>query len=239
MAAGRSSEPTFTAVAMHTVKSDMPDLPARMKQLPVDARGYPVPYFVAWYDASGAAAKRGEGTPDFRMVHPGTIATCHTDRLCWVCGQPLGSYKTFVIGPMNALSRTSPEPPSHLDCADVSARACPFLVHPKERRRENRVPGTWHKPEGQTISGYPRIALVWTVKRYEVLQGNNDIVFDVGTPEHVRWYTEGRLATRAEVLASIQSGLPHLYESAKPRGQAGADDIKRRYDACMALVPAD
>jgi len=223
--------------AVHTLKSDMPDLPERMRRLPVDARGYPVPYFVAWFDAAGAATKRGVGTPDFRMVHPGTIARCHTDALCWVCGQPLGSYKSFVIGPMNALSRTSSEPPSHLDCADFSARACPFLVHPNEKRREKRIPGEWHKPDGQTISCHPRMAVVWTVKRYQVRQVRSDVVFDVGTPEHVRWYTEGRLATRAEVVASIDSGLPRLYENAKPRGQGGADDIKRRYDASMALVP--
>jgi hypothetical protein len=83
---------------MRALKSDIPDLPARMRQLPVGARGYPVPYFVAWFDASGAPTKRGEGTPDFRMVHPGTIATCHTDRVCWVCGQPLRSYKTGAAG---------------------------------------------------------------------------------------------------------------------------------------------
>jgi hypothetical protein len=221
---------------MHTFEGDMPDFPARMRRLAVDARGYPVPYFVAWFDASGLATKRGEGTPDFRMVHASTIATCHAFRLCWVCGDTLGSYKSFVIGPMNALSRTSSEPPSHLDCADFSARACPFLIRPKTKRRENRLPGSWHKPEGQTIACKPRIALVWTVKCYQVQLVNNAVVFDIGTPEHVRWYTRGRLATRAQIIASIQSGLPQLYESAKQKGQ-GPDTIQRRYDACLALIP--
>jgi len=222
---------------MHSVKSDIPDLPARMRRLAVDARGYPVPYFVAWFDALGVRAKRGEGTPDFRVVHPGTIAKCHHEGICWVCGAPLGSYKTFVVGPMCALKRTCSEPPSHLDCADFSARACPFLINPKEKRRETRMPDAWHKPAGDAIGCTPRIALVWTVKRYQAFRVNSDVVFDIGWPEHVRWYTEGRLATRAEVLASIDSGLPLLYENAKANGQSGADDIQRRYDACMPLVP--
>jgi hypothetical protein len=219
------------------IKSDISDLPARMLRLPVDARGYPVPYFVSWLDGSGVPTKRGQGTPDFRVVNPETIVQCHTDGRCWVCGQPMGSYKAFVIGPMNVLSRTSSEPPSHGDCADFSARACPFLIHPREKRRDNRMPDVWHKPPGEVIPCNPRLAIVWTVKRYQLVQVNGRIVFDIGTPEHVKWYTEGRLATRAEVLASIGSGLPTLYENAKPRGQAGADEIGRRYDACMPLIP--
>jgi hypothetical protein len=223
---------------MHPVKCDIPDMPEKMRRLAVDARGYPIPYFVAWLDASGAPTKRGEGTPDFRMVSPETFVKCHTERLCWVCGQALGSYKAFVIGTACVLPRTSSEPPSHDDCADFSARACPFLVHPRQKRRDNRMPEVWHKPPGDMIQSNPRLAIVWTIKRYQLVQVNGRVVFDIGTPEHVRWYTEGRLATRAEVLESIHSGLPALYEHAKARGQAGADDIRRRYDACMPLIPA-
>ncbi len=223
---------------MHPVKTDLPDMPARMRRLVVDARGYPVPYFVSWLDASGVPTRRGEGTPDFRVVNPETIVKCHTDGLCWVCGQPLGSYKAFVIGPINAMSRMSSEPPSHDDCADFSARACPFLIHPKERRRDKHLPEVWHKPPGDVIQCDPRLAVVWTVKRYKLVLVEGRAVFDIGTPEHVRWYTEGRLATRAEVLASIDSGMPALYEKAKPRGQAGADEVRRRYDACVPLIPA-
>jgi hypothetical protein len=143
-----------------------------------------------------------------------------------------------VIGPISALNGTSSEPPSHLDCADFSARACPFLIHPNERRRDNRMPAVWHKPPGEMIQCQPRLAVVWTVKRYGLLQVNGRILFDIGRPEHVRWYTEGRLATRAEVLASIGSGLPALYENARPGGERAADEIRRRYEACVTLVPA-
>src|SRR5260370_15037676 len=100
------------------------------------------------------------------------------------------------------------------------------------------MPERWQKPRGETIECSTRLAVVWTVKRYRLVQVNGRSVFDIGTPEHVRWYTEGRLATRTEVLASIDSGLPALYESANPRGQVGADEILLQYEACMPLLPA-
>jgi len=36
----------------------------------------------------------------------------------------------------------------------------------------------------------------------------------MGEPETVKWYAEGRLATREQVLASIDSGFPALAELA-------------------------
>ena len=56
-------------------------LPDRMKALPVDKRGYPVPKFVEWID----------GEPDFRVVSPSHMARCFRHHRCWICGEPLGS----------------------------------------------------------------------------------------------------------------------------------------------------
>src|SRR5215467_3774641 len=103
---------------MTTLKSSLPPLPKRMLALPIDGRGYPVPWFVAWI--------RGE--PDFRVIKPGGAEIAYHRNLCWLCGQRLGTYKTFVIGPMCTLNRVSAEPPSHRDCAEFAAKACPFLT---------------------------------------------------------------------------------------------------------------
>lgn len=81
------------------LRKDLPELPARMQSLPVNAGGYPVPYFVAWLDAQGKTTRRGEGTPDFRCSTPGVVAQCHTLGLCWLCGERLGAFRAFVIGP--------------------------------------------------------------------------------------------------------------------------------------------
>src|SRR5438132_506337 len=83
----------------------------RISQLPIDDAGRPVPWFVAWVD----------GKPEFRVVGPGKREEAYAKRKCWVCGQQLGSYLVFVIGPMCALNRISSEPPSHKDCAIFAA----------------------------------------------------------------------------------------------------------------------
>jgi hypothetical protein len=223
----------------NVLRSDLPELPMRMRRLPIDARGFPVPFFVAWLDASGAPSRRGYGTPDFRVVYAGTGLQCHKESLCWLCGERLGTFKTFVIGPMCAINRTSSEPPSHLDCADFAARACPFLTRPKEKRNEKNMPPGWVQPPGEMIRRNPGCTLVWTVRKYEAFKVDGGILFDVGEPEHVRWYREGRPATRAEILESIDSGMPILRKAAEEDGEAGLEELDRRYAALAPLLPVE
>ena len=45
---------------MTALCKDLPPLPRRFLGLPIDDRGYPVPWFVHWVD----------GKPDFRLVRP-------------------------------------------------------------------------------------------------------------------------------------------------------------------------
>src|SRR5262245_10337978 len=118
-------------------------LPRNMSRLP-QHRGYPVPWFVEWVD----------GEPEFRAmsrVKWWTAVGMGRDGIlrphqshCWVCGGPMaraGFLATFAftIGPMCAINRVSSEPPSHVECAEWSARNCPFLSRPHARRREDDV----------------------------------------------------------------------------------------------------
>ena len=84
----------------------------RMKDLPIDSRGYPVPWFVAWVD----------GIPEFRASDGEKFYLAIKKDLCWVCGNKLGAFKTFVSGPMCGINRNTAEPPCHLDCAEWSAK---------------------------------------------------------------------------------------------------------------------
>jgi hypothetical protein len=55
-------------------RADLPDIPARMRALPV-ARGFPVPWFVGQvHDAY-----------DFRLIGEGKLAQAVRERRCWVC----------------------------------------------------------------------------------------------------------------------------------------------------------
>jgi hypothetical protein len=208
------------------------DEPGRIARLPRNAVGYPVPWFVAWID----------GVPDFRVIKPGAISEALRAKLCWTCGVPFQRQedRAFVIGPMCGITRTSAEPPSHRDCAVFSARACPFLSTPQMIRRERHIPDGAACPAGISIRRNPGVALVW-VAGYRAWKTVKDpdggTLVDVGEPKQTLWFARGREATRAEVLASIGTGLPILREMAEGEGPHAAAELERMHQRALDLVP--
>lgn len=219
-----------------TYRRDIPEPTSRISRLPV-RRGYPVPWFVAWLDEAGEPVPRGEGTPDFRVLFPGVVAKAHNQGRCWICGEPLGVYRAFVVGPMCAVNRVSAEPPSHAGCAEWSARACPFLARPKMIRRDAGMPEGTEKPAGIMLERNPGVALVWVTRAYGLRPVPNGVLFDIGDPERVAWFAEGREATRDEVMASVESGIPTLREMAESQGPNAVRMLEREVVRAMALLP--
>lgn len=202
------------------------ELPEAMRRLPTDKHGRPVPWFVAWID----------GVPDFRVVGESKITDAVRFDLCWVCGRRRGRFATFVIGPMCAVNRVSAEPPSHADCAAYSARACPFLTRPTMRRRETGLDELdTADPAGHMIERNPGVALLWTSRTWRLTP---DRLFGVGEPTDVRWYAEGRAATREEVLTSIDAGLPLLREMAEKDGPRAERQLEAMHERALELVPS-
>lgn len=204
---------------------DLP-IPPRMANLPRNKAGYVVPWFVAWEDDK----------PDFRLVRNGGVREAFRFELCWLCGQHRGRNAAFVIGPMCAINRVSAEPPSHRDCATYAARACPFLANPNMVRRDRGLPEDKWVP-GVMIERNPGVALVWVTRAWKPFSANGTgTLFDIGEPVAVEWWAHGREATRAEVLASIESGLPLLTEAAQVDNSEA--DLAKAVDRAMTLVPA-
>ena len=203
-------------------------LPDRMRRLPKDSAGRPVPRFVEWID----------GVPDFRVMSFDHLRLAVRLKLCWVCAQPLGANATFTIGPMCAVNRVSAEPPSHLDCATYSALACPFLSNPARVRREAHIPDGAVVPAGISIPRNPGVALLWTTRSWKVEPEGRGVLFRLGDPTRVEWYAEGREATRAEVMASIETGLPTLQEMATQEGQRAVAALETQVADALELVPA-
>jgi hypothetical protein len=193
------------------LRPELPPLPREMQHLPIDERGYPVPWFVHW--------PKG-GKPEFRIIGPGKVEYALRGELCWVCGGRFTNRRRFfVVGPMCCVNRISGEPPCHEACAVYAARGCPFLSRPHMVRRENDLPPE-RVEQPAHVDHNPGLAAVWKTRSFEVLQLDDGVLFRMGEPESVGWYCEGREATRTEVYAALSKGIPKLIESCK--GDAGA-----------------
>lgn len=215
----------------------------RMKRLPVSPAGYPVPWFIQWFD-EGRPTDCGVGIPDFRVIDPNKMASAVKQKRCWVCGSQLGVHLAFVIGPMCAINRVISEPPSHRECAIFSATACPFLTQPRMRRNEAGIPsaletGALNDAAGFGLKRNPGAACVWITRNYRMFRphaGAPGVLFKLGDPEEVLWFCHGRAATRSEVMGSIDSGLPLLRASEEgPEAEAALAYAVAR---AMPLLPA-
>lgn len=191
------------------LRHGLPPIIPRIAKLPLNDGGYPVPFFVGYVD----------GKPDFRVTSPDKIRACIVEKLCWICGEPLGRFKAFVAGPMCGINRNSAEPPSHKDCAEWAVQACPFLVKPQMVRREDDFTRSNEKnTAGIPLKRNPGAAMVWVCEDYKLVQdGRGGVLFSIGEPVAVSWWAEGKSATRAQVEESIRTGLPLLEELCEGR----------------------
>lgn len=206
-------------------------LPVRMQGLPVDDRGYVVPWFVAWHD----------GKPEFRAMDGQKFVRAIREKMCWVCGQKLGINVCFVVGPMCGINRTSSEPPSHLECGQWSARNCPFLTNPRMVRREDDEINNQNLKEnaaGIALTRNPGVAMLWITRQYDIFDdGRGGYLIQMGEPERVEWWACGRTATRDEVMASINSGIPNLEAIAKLE-RGGLEALSKAYQRFEKWIPA-
>jgi hypothetical protein len=218
------------------LKPELTPLPLRMQHLPVDARGYPVPFFVAWIDGPD-----GHPYPEFRAMDRKKFVRCIKERLCWCCGQPLGRWLAFPIGPMCSITRTIAEPPSHRECAEWSMINCPFLNNPKQTRDYTNLPPQHEELPGVSIKRNPGVMCLWMTREYECFDdGKGGTLITIGKPEGgVTWWCEGRAATRAEVEASIESGLPILLSVAKTEGAFSVEALGKQVEQARGLLPAE
>ncbi|MDA4845968.1 hypothetical protein [Hoeflea poritis] len=198
------------------------DMPPRIAKLRRDERGFPIPYFVAYYD----------GKPDFRVADENKLRKAIEHDHCWICGEKVGKYKAFVIGPMCGINRTISEPPQHRDCAIFAARNCPFLANPMAKRNERGLPYERKDAPGKSIRRNPGACGVWISKHpsmFRPRRGNAGILFDIGDPVEVLWFCEGREATLGEIRNSIETGLPILFKDAQSQGE---DAVRALEQAC-------
>lgn len=210
---------------MTELRKNLPPLPERIARLPLDPRGYPIPWFVGEVD----------GKRDFRVANQTKRVFAVKKSLCWICGDKLGRRLAFVIGPMCAVNRNTSEPPSHRECAIFAAMACPFLCLPKSDYRK--------PPEGGTqlphaLPGNPGACCVWITDSYRPYGVSNSWLIRIGAPLEVLWFAEGKSATRQQILESLERRLPALQSIADEEGPLAQAALARQVNATLQLLPA-
>jgi hypothetical protein len=73
-------------------------IPRRMRGLPRDPRGVPIPWF---------AGRDADGHLRVTILDLARWRDAVKNRRCWMCGAPLGRSRTFVLGPVQAITRPS------------------------------------------------------------------------------------------------------------------------------------
>lgn len=230
LAIGALMDQNAIATARHaSLRPELTPLPPRIARLPLSQRGYPVPWFVPWID----------GEPEFVAMDDRKRVEAVRFKKCWVCGEKLGRHLAFVIGPMCGINRTTSEPPSHLDCARWSACNCPFLTQRQEERREHGLPEHAGCP-GVGLKRNPGVALVWVTDSFRPFSdGKGSWLIRVGDPQSVEFYSHGRTATRAEIEASIDSGLPLLLEACKGDVPEAVTELMKQKREFEQLLPLE
>lgn len=205
--------------------------PAGVDALPVDERGFVVPWFVDWPN----------GVADHRVVDGRKFLRAVREHRCWVCGGKLGRVKASVIGPMCCVNRITSEPPSHPWCAGYAVRTCPFLTKPRARRNEKDLPEERREAAGIALDRNPGVSVIWLSlqfsKPFSPEHGQQGTLFELGAPHRVSWWREGRPATYAESAEAITSGLPALLRMAAVDGPQAVADLAEATAKAFALLP--
>lgn len=193
------------------IRPGLAELPRFMKDLPVDARGYPVPWFVEWVN----------GEPEFRAMSRQKLHAAITGHLCWVCGRKMFGEMVFVVGPMCTVTRISGEAPCHRECAVFSALSCPFLSKPQMTRRTNELPAVAVMNDGHNPRN-PGATALWFTRRFDLIQNGRSVLFRMGRAFRVDWYAKGHRASREEASEALEAGIEVLWETSDRNGDSEA-----------------
>lgn len=209
------------------LRDGLPTLPAGMKDRPIDHRGYPVPWFVTLRDE--------KGNHEFRVLDPARYVEALRRKVCWICGGKLPKRIAFAVGPMCGVNRVSAEPPQHIECAIFAAKACPFMLLPKARRREHGIPEKASMHE-MGLARNPGVMLIWVTEKFQVIPDAHSPLIRMGNPLGVTFWAEGRTATRAEIDESMRTGCPTLRNMAEREGALA--EYERMLDRFTRMLPA-
>lgn len=175
--------------------------PSRVRALPRDRYGRPVPWFVD---------DQPTGTRNHRTPSSAKRIAALRDGLCWVCGQklPTGTKTrkqnnpvpvTFAVTPTAVINRLAADPPCHEACATYAVTACPFMLRPDAGGMV-----LWSTTE-------------FTIERPAFGMGGSVLLrmhdpVAAGVRPGVTWWVEARMATGTEAYNLLADAYARLQD---------------------------
>jgi hypothetical protein len=78
---------------------------------------------------------------------------------------------------------------------------------------------------------------VWVTRTARIFAAGDGHLIKLGDPATVRWFAQGREATRAEVEASIEGGYPALLQLAEAEGADAVAELAALRRQAIAYLP--
>ncbi|MGW1870910.1 hypothetical protein ACWCPS_35890 [Streptomyces mauvecolor] len=125
----------------------LPPVPGRIRDLPRDERGYPVPAEVPWK----------QGKPQLAGQDMRRCVTLFLNQCCAICGLPVAEgellYRLFAQDEADVTVRDNVcrrfDGPGHRDCMIFAGAVCPFFVTANSRRGEGHPVVAKGTPRGR------------------------------------------------------------------------------------------
>lgn len=165
------------------------EIPSFLSHLPVDERGYPIPYFVPVE----------KGKPNFRLLSQKKQELCFKNDLCGICGKKLVKDSYYIIGgPKTLASAVTVDPFMHKDCATYSMGSCPHMFYERTKRADmDEV----YDPGTMDLDKPPMFYLIRSDKKLKFNIINNVLHYNFRVHSYiVYYYHEGVLTTSGEFI---------------------------------------
>ena len=115
------------------------------------------------------------------------------------------------------------------------------MKFPNRKRDDTDLPA-----EAKAIGGdeamirrNPGVTALWVTEGYKLFRSRDGtVMITIGDPIEVTWWARGRKATREEVMASFESGMPILRAMAEKEGKEAIDELEALSKQGLKLVPA-
>ena len=84
----------------------------------------------------------------------------------------------------------------------------------------------------------PGVGALWVSESFKMIDVDGGQLVEIGEPSEVTWWTEGRIASRTEVIGAMVTGLPALREVAASEGADSLADLQRCIDRAQRFLPS-